>query len=93
MPEVAVLETVADPVEDEYRDVVRLANVIQGDGFDEITIDDVQKLVEDDEVNAADLVTMTNEALSIEDSSDDLSAAEIKKFSRFQAKEVEECAL
>ena len=72
---------------------MRLENIIGVDGFDEITIDDVQKLVEDDEVNAADLVTMTNEALSIEDSSDDLSAAEIKKFSRFQAKEVEECAL
>ena len=42
LPEVAVQETVANPVEDEYTNVVRLANVIQGDGFDEITIDDVR---------------------------------------------------
>uniref|UniRef100_A0A1A9UNP3 HTH CENPB-type domain-containing protein n=1 Tax=Glossina austeni TaxID=7395 RepID=A0A1A9UNP3_GLOAU len=41
LPEATVEETVTNPVEDKYRNLVRLANVIRGDGFDEITVDDI----------------------------------------------------
>ncbi|KAL9905418.1 uncharacterized protein ACN427_005191 isoform 1-T4 [Glossina fuscipes fuscipes] len=81
LPETAVQETLANPVEDEYRNAVTRANVIRGDGFDEITVDDVLELVTDDEINEADLVAMTNEALSIENNYDDLFNAKIENFS------------
>ena len=42
-----VQKTIANPVDDEYRNVVRLANEIKGNRFDEISLDDVQELVED----------------------------------------------
>ncbi|XP_053969286.1 tigger transposable element-derived protein 1-like [Anastrepha ludens] len=79
--EVVVQETVVNLVEDEYENVVRLANVIKGDGFDEINVADIRELVVDDELNEVDLAAMTSEALSIEESSDDLSDTEIKNFS------------
>ncbi|XP_054746356.1 tigger transposable element-derived protein 1-like [Anastrepha obliqua] len=81
LPEVVVQETVVNLVEDEYENVVRLANVIKGDGFDEINVADIRELVVDDELNEVDLAAMTSEALSIEESSDDLSDTEIKNFS------------
>ena len=64
------------------RNVVTRASVIRGVGFDEIIIDAIQELVEGDKINEADLVAMTNEALLIADSSDDLSGAEIKVFTK-----------
>uniref|UniRef100_A0A1A9UM54 DDE-1 domain-containing protein n=1 Tax=Glossina austeni TaxID=7395 RepID=A0A1A9UM54_GLOAU len=79
--EAAVQETVANLLEDENKNVVRLANVIRGDGFDEITVDDIRELVTDDEINEAHLVAMANAALSIEDSFDDLYNAKIENFS------------
>uniref|UniRef100_A0A1A9VDM2 Uncharacterized protein n=1 Tax=Glossina austeni TaxID=7395 RepID=A0A1A9VDM2_GLOAU len=88
LPEAAVQEIVANPTQDEYRNVVRLANVIRGDGFDEITVDDIRELITDDEINEADLVAMTNEASSIEDSSDDLSNAQIENFSLKSAEKI-----
>uniref|UniRef100_A0A1A9UNX9 HTH CENPB-type domain-containing protein n=1 Tax=Glossina austeni TaxID=7395 RepID=A0A1A9UNX9_GLOAU len=81
LPEAAVQETVANPMGDEYRYAVRLANLIRGDGFDEVTVDDIRDIVTDDEINEADLVALTNVALLIEDSSDDLSNAKIENFS------------
>jgi len=81
LPEMVVQETVATPIEDEYRNIVRLAHTVEGDGFDEITMDDIQELIADDEINEADLVAMTNDVLSIGDSSDDLSDVENKNFS------------
>uniref|UniRef100_A0A1A9UNI4 Uncharacterized protein n=1 Tax=Glossina austeni TaxID=7395 RepID=A0A1A9UNI4_GLOAU len=77
----SVQESVANLVEDEYTNVVRRANIIRGGGFDEITMDDIRKLITDDEINEADLVEMTNEALAIDNSSDNLSKAKIENFS------------
>uniref|UniRef100_A0A1A9W5I4 Uncharacterized protein n=1 Tax=Glossina brevipalpis TaxID=37001 RepID=A0A1A9W5I4_9MUSC len=70
LPEAPVQETLANPVKDECRNVVRLANVIKGDGFNDITVEDIEELVTNDEINEAELVAMTNAALSTEDSSD-----------------------
>ena len=72
IPEIDVQGTVSTPIEDEYRNIVRLAHAVEGDGFDEITMADIQELIADDEINEADLVAMTNEE-SVGDSSDDLS--------------------
>lgn len=80
IPEIDVQSTVSTPIEDEYRNIVRLAHAVEGDGFDEITMADIQELIADDEINEADLVAMTNEE-SVGDSSDDLSDVENKNFS------------
>uniref|UniRef100_A0A1A9UEC8 HTH CENPB-type domain-containing protein n=1 Tax=Glossina austeni TaxID=7395 RepID=A0A1A9UEC8_GLOAU len=83
LPEATVQETVANPVEDEYRTVARLANVIRGGGFDEIAVDDIRELVTDDEINEAVLVAMTNEiflkpVIAEEDQSDSGSSSEFE---------------
>ena len=69
IPEIDVQGTVSTPIEDEYRNIVRLAHAVEGVGFDEITMADIQELIADDQINEADLVAMTNEE-SVGDSSE-----------------------
>ena len=40
---------------------MRLARTVKGDGFDEITIADIQELIADGEINVAELLAMTSE--------------------------------
>ena len=59
---------------------MRLAYAVEGDGFDEITMADIQEFMAYDEINEADLLAMTNEE-SVGDSPDNLSDVQNQNFS------------
>ncbi|XP_023223549.1 tigger transposable element-derived protein 1-like [Centruroides sculpturatus] len=73
-------ENVVEPIQREYDNIVSLAHAIGGDGFTEITVDDILELVTENEINEADLVTVISETLAIEDNFEDLFNEEIKNF-------------
>ncbi|XP_067120126.1 tigger transposable element-derived protein 1-like [Centruroides vittatus] len=80
LPKMISQENVVEPIQHEYNNIVSLAHAIEGDGFTEITVDDILELVTENEINEADLVTVTSETLPIEDNSEDFFNEETKNF-------------
>ncbi|XP_067140791.1 tigger transposable element-derived protein 1-like [Centruroides vittatus] len=88
LPEMVSQENVVETIQHEYNNVVSLAHAIGGDGFTEITVDDILELVTENEINKADLVTVISETLPIEDNSEDLFNEETKNVT---LKGIEKC--
>lgn len=80
LPDFYVEDNFVPSVEVEYNNIVRLAKAVEGEGFQEITTDDIRELIADEDLREEDLVAMTNN-LTSEESSDDDSAVENKSFS------------
>jgi hypothetical protein len=53
---------VAPSIEDQYQHVINLANTVGGEGFEDMTVEEIIELTVESELNEADLIDLLSDA-------------------------------